>query len=49
VWKFVVGFLLVVIGLLLFLVTFSASFILSVYGVFLMLPEKKCKACGWEK
>ncbi|QED28986.1 hypothetical protein FRD01_17420 [Microvenator marinus] len=49
IWRIVIGFSLVVIGVVLFLITFSASFILSVYGVFLMLPDRECKACGYKK
>lgn len=43
------GFTLLVVGLVLFVMTLGASFILSVYGVFMMMPQRRCKACGWRE
>jgi len=44
-----IGFILVVTGLLLFLMTLGASFVLSVYGVFMMAPQRRCTSCRWRE
>ena len=45
---FVAGALLVLIGFLGFLWTLGLSFVLALWGVFLMVPHTKCRACGWK-
>ncbi len=37
------------VGFLAAFPTVCASFILAVWGVFLMLPRHRCKDCGWKK
>lgn len=45
----VMGAILVLVGFLAAFPTLCASFILSVWGVFMMSPRHRCKSCGWKK
>lgn len=47
--KAAAGFALVIVGFVLFIATFGASFVLSIFGVFMMMPSARCKACGWRE
>ncbi|MEZ4460291.1 MAG: hypothetical protein R3E66_11310 [bacterium] len=42
------GALMVFVSFLLFLPTLGVSFILGVYGVFMMVPRAECPSCDWK-
>jgi len=42
------GWCLVVVGFLAAFPTMCISFILSIWGVFLILPKHRCKDCDWK-
>lgn len=43
------GAFLVLMAFLLFFPTIGVSFILGVYGVFMMIPRRECVACQWHE
>lgn len=49
IWKLLMGAFLVLMAFLLFLPTIGVSFILGVYGVFMMIPRRECVACQWHE
>jgi DNA-directed RNA polymerase subunit RPC12/RpoP len=45
----IIGWTFVMIGFLGAIPTLGVSIILGLWGVFLMVPKLRCKACGWKK
>jgi predicted RNA-binding Zn-ribbon protein involved in translation (DUF1610 family) len=43
------GWALVMIGFLGAIPTMGVSIIVGIWGVFMMVPKFRCKACGWKK
>jgi hypothetical protein len=48
-WRLLLGAALVFLSFLLFFPTVGVSFILGIYGVFLMVPRRECAQCGWHE
>ncbi|TDP73579.1 hypothetical protein [Bradymonas sediminis] len=44
----VFGWILVTVGFLAAFPTMCISFILSIWGVFLIMPKHRCKDCRWK-
>jgi predicted RNA-binding Zn-ribbon protein involved in translation (DUF1610 family) len=45
----VLGPVLMVIGFLLGIATLGISFILTLFGIFLWMPSRRCESCGWSQ
>ena len=46
---FPIGAVLLMVGFLAAIPTLGFSFVVSLYGVFLMVPRTRCRKCGWKK